>query len=74
MMKLAMHRITASFTQEGNTLGTTDGIEELEITLDSQEALDEPGSSFIVLKTTTGWSIDSVDELNALVVRLKKAI
>jgi hypothetical protein len=54
------------FTQDGNTLGTTDDTEILEIHIETQG--DDP---FVVLKTETGWSIDSMDELNALAERCK---
>ena len=55
--------VKVTFTQDGNTLGTTDEIEILEIRLESQL----PGEEFFyVLRTETGWSFDDPDELGKL--------
>jgi len=74
MTKPLLHSVKCGFTQEGNTLGTTDSTECLEITLESQEGIEKPDDLFIVLKTATGWSMDSVDELASLVDRMKKMV
>ena len=66
-MKPELNKASFHFTQEGNTEGTTSGIEE--ITIDYEVIADEGG--FFILRTE-GWSIDNVEELSELLDRIKK--
>ena len=66
-MKSELNRASFHFTQEGNTEGTTNEFEE--ITIDYEIIADEGG--FFVLRTE-GWSVDSVEELEELLDRIKK--
>jgi hypothetical protein len=56
-----------TFSQEGNTLGTTEEYEQIKINLEFQLPEDDP---FIVIRTD-GWSIDSLDDIQKLVDRAK---
>ena len=60
---------TFSFSQEGNTVGTTEDIEILTISLFTQLPGEKP---FVVLQTDTGWSIDDIEELAELVKRCQE--
>ena len=69
--------VSASFTfeQEGNCLGSTDEIEKLTISCETDFGIDEmDGGCFFVLKTDTGWSIDSANEITTLLNRVHKSI
>jgi hypothetical protein len=61
------------FSQEGNCQGTTQDIEELQITFESSLGVDNDECGYFVLKTK-GWSIDKVNELDELFNRIKKII
>jgi hypothetical protein len=61
-----------TFTQEGNTPGTTDEFETLTINLEYQMP-EKPEDCFIVIKTE-GWSVSDGDELKELVDKCVKAI
>ena len=63
-----INKVLASFTQEGNTLGTTQEYEEITISLEFP--LSEEDGPFIVIKTN-GWSIDEADDLEKLIKRAK---
>jgi hypothetical protein len=70
-----MTHLEVRFSQEGNTLGTTEEYEDLTISMEYQ-ILPEPGSEgegFFTLKTKTGWSIDSADEIAKLVESVRSA-
>lgn len=54
---------SAEFTQDGNTVGTTDEMESIRIDLVTQLPGEEP---FIVIRTS-GWSINSIDEMKMLI-------
>ncbi len=59
--------------QDGNTVGTTEEVEELTVCLEYQ--IPEPrkgGECFYVLKTE-GWSIDGPEELAPLLNEIKEA-
>tara|TARA_R110000824_G_scaffold8450_4_gene38513 strand:+ start:10780 stop:11001 length:222 start_codon:yes stop_codon:yes gene_type:complete len=53
------------FSQEGNTLGTTDDYESIDLSLEWQLPEDDP---FFVIKTD-GWSFNDISELQDLVDR-----
>ena len=67
-MKPELNKASISFTQEGNTDGTT-GEYEL-ITID-YEVFDESKGGYFVIRTE-GWSVDSVEELEELFNRIRK--
>ena len=73
MPSLELHSVTATFSQEGNTNGTTAEYEELEVTLESAAVIDEDGH-YVVLKSNTGWSFDSIDELKYLIERVERTV
>lgn len=63
---MRLSKVHYQFVQEGNTLGTTSGIEVLDLTLESAVGdLSEDKNTFFVL-CTEGWSIDEPEELNVL--------
>jgi len=62
------------FTQNGNTNGTTEEVEELKVSCESSLGIDEDGGCFYVLRSETGWSIDNLDELKELFNRIKHTI
>ncbi|MFA7176133.1 MAG: hypothetical protein WC114_02700 [Smithellaceae bacterium] len=53
-----------TFTQKGNTTGTTEPVETMVVSM--LGLADDP---FFVLKSPTGWSIDDVDEIVDLLDR-----
>jgi hypothetical protein len=73
MEKPILHSAKFEFSQEGNCNGSTNEVEELTIELESSTVI-EDGECYIVLRTPTGWSIDSLDELAELIERCKKVI
>ncbi len=62
------------FTQEPNTLGTTDsdgvGVEDLTVDCEYQLPGEEP---FFVIRTTSGWSFDQPETLLALLNTVKES-
>ena len=60
-----------TFSQDGNTLGTTDKYETLEISLNFQ--LPEEEGPFYVIKTD-GWSFDDISELKDMIDRVEKVL
>lgn len=71
MKKPEIEKVSVDFTQEGNTLGTTSEYETINISLEFQA--EEKDGAFIVLKTN-GWSIDSTEELEDIINRVKLII
>ena len=69
-----LERCSFTFSQEGNGNGTTDEYEELIIECEASLGIDNDEGCFYVLKTTTGWSVDSIDEMQQLFNRIQKAI
>lgn len=68
-----LEKIVYSFSQNGNTNGTTKEYEELEITEESVlKCLTEEEGFFVI--RTDGWSIDSEEELNDLFKAIKKNV
>lgn len=71
MDKPILSKIVFTFYQEGNTNGTTNEDEDLEITVESCcGSIDEDGG-FYVLRSNSGWSINGVNELVELFDKLK---
>lgn len=58
------------FTQEGNTDGTTNDVEELIVEVEGLDILKDGG--YIVLRTSTGWSINEGEDLNYIFEQVKK--
>jgi hypothetical protein len=74
MEGISVSKAVFEFTQDGNTLGTTEEVESLRVSLEYQ--LPEPGKAgecFIVLETK-GWSIDSPESLANLLENCRKAV
>jgi len=61
--KPTLNRTVFEFVQDGNTLGTTDEIEHIEIITERQLPGDPP---FVVIKTA-GWSLENGSELGDLI-------
>jgi len=58
--------VTLEFTQEGNTNGTTEESETLEVSLESPLFIDTDGHYFVI-RTSSGWSFDDVEELTEII-------
>jgi hypothetical protein len=71
--KPKLEKCSFTFSQEANINGTSDDIEILTIECDSSLGIDNDEGCFYVLKTE-GWSIDNVNELQALFDRINKVI
>jgi hypothetical protein len=69
--KIRLSEAKAQFTQDGNTLGSTDDTEILDISFENQLPGDE---TFMVLRSTTGWSINYASDLTNILERVHKAI
>ena len=64
-----------NFEQQGNCIGSTNEVETLTISCESDFGIDDSdGGCFFVLKTDTGWSIDSAHDISALLERVQKSI
>lgn len=72
--KPTLEKCSFTFVQEGNCNGTTDKYEELTIECESSLGIDNDGGCYYVLKTETGWSIDSVGNLQDLLDRINQVI
>jgi len=64
-------RAHVGFEQEGNTLGTTEEVEEIDIFLEFAETEDE--GPFYVIKTR-GWSFDSLDDVQKLIDKANRVL
>jgi hypothetical protein len=67
-----MESIVATFSQDGNTNGSTSDIEVLEVRMEGVLS-DVKDDHYFVIKTE-GWSFDSVEEIAYLCEQLKKVI
>ena len=72
--KPKLDKCSFTFTQEGNTNGSTDEYEDLTILCESPLGIDNDEDCYYVLKTETGWSMDNVNELQELFNRIDKII
>lgn len=70
--KPTLAEVTFGFYQDGNTLGTTEEYEKLEVTVESQVGDVTDGPFFVI--RTKGWSVDGVFELDDLFKRIKNSI
>lgn len=66
----ALDTATFTFTQEGNTLGTTEEVESITIRLETQL----PGEMPFFVIVTQGWSFDDPEELLDIVEQCRKAL
>lgn len=72
--EIKLERCSFTFTQEGNGNGTTQEYEDLTIECESSCGIDNDEGCFYVLKTTSGWSMDGIQELQNLFNRIQKII
>ena len=70
-MKPEVSKVSVTYNQEGNTLGTTSECETIDVNLEFQ--LSEKDGCFMVLKTE-GWSFDDHKDLIELIERTKKIL
>jgi hypothetical protein len=68
--KPEISNVSATYTQDGNSLGTTDSPEQITVNIEFQLPGDE---GFTVIKTD-GWSMDDPKELTDLVNRTRKIL
>ena len=66
MDKPCISHLSVRYCQNGNTLGTTEEVEALEVSLEWQ--LMEEDGPFVVIRTE-GWSFDNMEELQEVVER-----
>ena len=69
-MKPQLDKVIYQFTQDGNTMGSTDDVEELTIECESSTGNLDSDDQFYVIRTSTGWSIDNAQELVDLIYRV----
>lgn len=71
--KPTLYKVTYSFYQEGNTDGTTDETEELIVEVEGVFDVIEEGG-YMVMRTSTGWSISNKEELNYIFDIISKTL
>ena len=69
--KTQLTKAMVEFVQAGNTLGTTDETEILNISFENQLPGDE---TFMVIRSTTGWSMNEAADLSQILEQVHKAI
>jgi hypothetical protein len=69
--KIRLSEAKIQLVQDGNTLGTTDETEILDISFENQLPGEE---TFMVLRTSTGWSMNSASDLTQVLEQVHKAI
>ena len=69
--KTQLTKAMVEFVQAGNTLGTTDETEILNISFENHLPGDE---TFIVIRSTTGWSMDEASDLSKILEQVHKVI
>lgn len=67
-----LQRMTFEFAQDGNCINNIPEI--LTIECESSLGIDNDEDCFYTLKTETGWTIDSLDELQIIIDRIRKVI
>ena len=68
-----LEKIVYTLNQEGNTNGTTEEYETLEVTVESGAGPIDKDGGFLVLRTK-GWSINDSDELYKILSMLEKGV
>lgn len=72
--KPVLEKIIYSFYQEGNSDGTTEETEELTVeVMGPLGSIIEEGG-YLVIRTTTGWSINNPSELMDLLEHIKTGV
>lgn len=66
-----LYQASFTFSQEGNTLGTTEECETLTVKLEYQ--LPEKARDCFVVLETKGWSIENAEEIKTIVQRCIEA-
>lgn len=69
--KIRLAAATVQLFQDGNTLGTTEETEILDISFEKQLPEDE---TFIVIRSTTGWSMNEASDLSKILQQVHKVI
>jgi predicted nucleotidyltransferase len=69
--KIRLSEAKIQLVQAGNTLGTTDETEILDISFENQLPGEE---TFMVLRTSTGWSMNAASDLTQILEQVHKAI
>ena len=69
---MEVNKISIDFSQDGNTLGTTEEYEELNVSVEYQLGSSD-GPGFLTIKSKTGWSFDEVEEFTDLLNKVRKA-
>lgn len=70
MLEPSISRVSIEVYQEGNTLGTTQEIEEMEIILESPLGNIDKDGAFLVIKTN-GWSMQNEKDFAELIDKIK---
>lgn len=70
MVEPGISRVSIEVYQEGNTLGTTQETEEMEIILEGPLGSIDKDGAFLVIKTN-GWSMQSEKDFVELIDRVK---
>lgn len=70
MSSTDLFRAEITFTQDGNTLGTTEEVESITICFETQL----PGAPPFIVVKTNGWSTDDCQQLLELVGKCQSAI
>ena len=71
--KPTLVKASFEFTQDTNCLSSSDELESLTIDCVSSLGIDDDEGCFFVLKTEQ-WSIDSLEDLKELIIRISKVI
>jgi hypothetical protein len=69
--KAILTEVKYTFIQDGNTNGTTETDESLDITMESVIGSLDEEKGFYVLRTTTGWSVNEVNDFIKLFDQMK---
>lgn len=72
--KPKLDRCSFVFTQDGNTNGSTDNIEQLIVGCESPLGIDNDKGCYYVFKSETGWSVDSSDDFVDIIKRVNQVI
>ena len=68
-----LEKVVFTYTQEGNSNNSTEEYEKLEIRIETS-LCDINDDHFFVIKSETGWSVDTIEELVYLVNQTKRAL
>lgn len=71
--EIKIEKVIFELSQDGNTNGTTEHYEDLIV--EFQGGIENMrDSNYIVLRTSSGWSIDTPEELEKILTKLKKSV